>query len=217
MRVLLLGATGRTGKHVLTHLLKAGHLVNAIVRDKTKLNNNEQLHVFESDDINRTILKQAMQDCEAIISVLNVSRTSDFPWAKLRTPKTFLSDAMANIIAVADEAGIKKIVVCSAWGVHETKEDIPIWFRWLIDYSNIGVAYLDHERQELLLQHSTLDFTIVRPVGLTNSTKEKQVQVSQNNSPKPKMMVSRKNTGAFFVQLLNNTSYSRHAIVISDK
>nr|WP_294793521.1 NAD(P)-binding oxidoreductase [uncultured Mucilaginibacter sp.] len=217
MRVLLLGATGRTGKHVLTHLLKAGHVVNAVVRDKTKLNNNGQLHVFESDDINKTILKHAMQGCEAIISMLNISRTSDFPWAKLRTPKTFLSDAMANIIAVAEEAGIKKVVVCSAWGVHETKKDIPTWFRWLIDYSNIGVAYLDHERQELLLRQSKLDFTIVRPVGLTNSTKEKQVQVSQNNSPKPKMMVSRKNTGAFFVQLLSNTSYSRHAIVISEK
>jgi putative NADH-flavin reductase len=216
MQVLLLGATGRTGKHVLTHLLKAGHVVNAVVRDKTKLNNDEHLHVFESDIIGTTLLKQAMQGCEAIISVLNISRTSDFPWAKLRTPKTFLSDAMADIIAVAEEAGIKKVLVCSAWGVHETRKDIPTWFRWLIDYSNIGVAYRDHERQELLLQQSELDFTIVRPVALTNSTKEMQVMVSQNNSPKPKLMVSRKNTGAFLVQLLSNTSYSREAIVISE-
>lgn len=217
MRVLLLGATGRTGKHVLAHLLKAGHVVNVIVRDKAKLDNNGQLHVFESDTINKPILEQAIKGCEAIISALNVSRTSDFPWARLRTPETFLSDAMANIIAVAEEAGIKRVLVCSAWGVHETRKDLPVWFRWLIDYSNIGAAYRDHERQELLLQQSKLDFTLIRPVGLTNSAKEKQVQVSQNNSPKPKMLVSRNNTAGFFVQLLNNTSYSRQAIVIFEK
>ncbi|MEO0331023.1 MAG: hypothetical protein AAF223_04960, partial [Bacteroidota bacterium] len=46
------------------------------------------------------------------------------------------------------------------WGVADSINDIPKWFRWFIDNSNIGVAYQDHERQEKILSKSSLDWTI---------------------------------------------------------
>lgn len=215
MKVLLLGATGRTGKHVLTALLHAGHQVNLIVRDAAKLNGTTA-NIFEGDVKDLSIMKNAMQGCDALISVLNISRNSDFPWAKLRTPEYFLSDTMKIILEAAKQTGLKRIIICSAWGVHETKKDIPFWFRWIIDHSNVGVAYRDHERQEDLLAASGLNYTIVRPVGLTNSLKEKKINITENNKPKPSLTISRKSVAGLMAALLNEGQYSKKAITVSN-
>jgi uncharacterized protein YbjT (DUF2867 family) len=218
MNVLLLGATGRTGIYVLDYLLGSGYTVNALVRNKTKLKKHSAgLNVFEANTLDKAALLSAAKGCDAIVSVLNISRTSDFPWAKLRTEKDFLSVTMANILEIAKEININRVIVCSAWGVHETKKDIPDWFRWVINNSNVGIAYKDHERQEDLLKSSKLNYTIVRPVGLTNSVKEKEILISQNNIPKPNLTISRKNTAKFIVELLKDTFYSNQSVTISSK
>ena len=46
--------------------------------------------------------------------------------------------------------GLRRLVLTSAWGAGETAAEIPGWFRWFIQNSNIGPAYRDHERQEAL-------------------------------------------------------------------
>jgi uncharacterized protein YbjT (DUF2867 family) len=218
MTILLLGATGRTGLHLFEMLLQAGHKVHLVVRDKAKiLTRSDKVKLFEGDTTNSDIVREALLGCETIVSVLNVSRTSDFPWAKLRTPKTFLSDSMLNVLEVADPNIIKRIIVCSAWGTHETKLDLPSWFKWLIDNSNIGPAYKDHERQEDLLRASKFDFIIIRPVGLTNSNKNETIQETQNNSPKPRLTISRKSVAKFIVRQISDNCYSKQAVTISKK
>lgn len=215
MRILILGATGRTGKLVLKKALKKGYLVNVVVRDKTKIKLHSNLKVYEGRTDDGATLSFAAAKCQAIISVLNISRTSDFPWAPLRTPKTFLSDTMKNCLQVVSVLGINRLIICSAWGVAETKSDIPFWFRYLIQYSNIGVAYKDHERQEELLKKSDFDWTIVRPVGLTDSFKPQQIQVSHNNIPKPKLTISRKSVAEFMVSALEDNALIGKSPVIS--
>lgn len=216
MRILILGATGRTGKHLLSEALKNGHVVHVLVRDKSKIHyNSEQLIIFEGLPTDRIALKNAMTGCEAILSALNISRTSDFPWAKLRTPKTFLSDTIKLVAEIAEEEKIKRIVVCSAWGVNETKKDIPWWFRWFIDNSNIGVAYRNHELQESILQKTALNYTLIRPVGLTNFNKEENIRVSINNHPKPKLIISRKSVAGFMLKVLNEDLFIKQTVTIS--
>ena len=216
MKVLILGATGRTGRHLVSETLKLGFEINVLVRDKSKLPAYPPaVSVFEGTAVLKDDLAKAMQGCDAILSSLNISRTSDFPWAKLRTPKDFLSASMKNIIATAGELNIKRIVITTAWGVSETKKDIPFWFRWLIDYSNIRYPYRDHEVQEELLKHSNLDWTAIRPAGLTNSTKIRDVVVSFNNSPKPGLAVSRQNVARFMVDCLKNNLYVKQSPVVS--
>ncbi|MEO6977934.1 MAG: NAD(P)H-binding protein, partial [Mucilaginibacter sp.] len=171
MKILILGATGRTGMHLVTEALKLDYEINVLVRDKSKLPAYpSSVSIFEGTPTAIPHLAKAMQGCDAILSSLNISRTSDFPWAKLRTSDDFLSASMKNIITVAGELNIKRIIITTAWGVSETKKEIPFWFRWLIDHSNIGYPYRDHEIQEELLKHSNMGWTAVRPAGLTNST-----------------------------------------------
>lgn len=215
MRILVLGATGRTGKHIVQLALRNGHQVTCLVRSAEKLQEAKGLTVIEGNAINSNDLEKAMKDCDAVVSALNVARTSDFPWAKLRTPKTYLSNVMLNIINVAKKFSVNRVVICSAWGVLETKKDIPFWFRWMIDNSNIGAAYKDHERQEKLLEDSDLDWTIVRPVGLTNSKNIQKITESIKNSPKPSLTIGRISVANYMVESLENTALYGKKVVIS--
>lgn len=218
MHILILGATGRTGRILLNEALRRGHRVNVLIGHKSSLKTDPDLvNVYEGTPLNKFTLTDAMRSCEAVLSTLNISRISDFPWAKLRTSKDFLSLSMKKIIDVANEEHVSRIIITTAWGVAETRKDLPFWFRWLIWKSNIRYPYLDHERQEELLQQSGTNWTVVRPVILTDSEKEKKVQVSLNNDPKPSLRISRKNVALFMLDTLENDLYSRQCPVISER
>lgn len=217
MQILLLGATGRTGKLILEKALENGHRVHVLSRNTERIEKCEGLKIFKGNPAIKEDLEKALSGCHAIISVLNISRNSDFPWSKLRTPKHFLSSVMKVLVPLAEEKGISRIIVCSAWGVAETKEDIPRWFRWFIENSNIGAAYADHERQEKILENSQLKWTIVRPVGLINSMKQQKVVESFNNTIKPGLTISRKSVADYMVESLNREHLFREKVVISGK
>lgn len=203
--------------HVVPEVI-VRYKVNCLVRaPQNMIVKNSQLTIFQGTPDNKEHLESAMKGCDAIISVLNISRHSDFPWSKLRTPPTFLSDVMRNLITLALQHEIKRVVLCSAWGVAETKKDLPSWFNWFIDNSNIGYAYRDHERQEMLLQNSGLNWTIVRPTGLTNFKKAQNVIESFDNKPKPRLTISRHTVAKYLVNALENDSLINQSVVISGR
>lgn len=214
MKLLLLGASGRTGKLVLKELLNKGYTVNCLVRKQPEQQLAGANYLIGSPD-DKALMKNALDGCEAVISVLNISRASDFPWAKLRTPERFLSGVMNILIPLARDKNIKRIIACSAWGVLETKAHIPAWFRWLIDHSNIGAAYADHERQEKILQQSGLNWTIVRPAALINSRKSQRILESYRNEPQPKLTISRLSVARYLADALSNDSLIGKTPVIS--
>ncbi|QEM13613.1 NAD(P)-dependent oxidoreductase [Mucilaginibacter rubeus] len=212
--LLILGGTGRTGAHLLRLALAEGHIVHALVRDCSKVKSSSSaLYLFEGLPTNAERLKEAAFGCEAIISTLNISRTSDWPWAKLRTPVDLLSETIKHIISFGEEAP-RRIIVTSAWGVNESRQEIPGWFRWLIDRSNIGPAYTDHGLQENLLADSRLEWTAVRPVGLVNLNRNKPVKVSLSGKPKPRLTISREAVARFLLYQVTDTRYIKACPVI---
>lgn len=218
MHILILGATGRTGRILLAEALKRGHRVTVLVSHKGSLKINPDLvEVYEGTPLNKYTLSDAMSGCDAILSTLNISRISDFPWSRLRTSKDFLSASMKHIVEAANEKHVKRIIIITAWGVAETKKDIPFWFKWLIDNSNIRYPYGDHAQQEALLKGSQTNWTIIRPVGLKDSEKEKEIKVTLNNDPKPSLTISRRNVALFMLDVLEQNLYSKQCPVISEK
>ncbi len=224
MRILILGGSGRTGRLLVEEALTRGHQVNALVRDMTKFKAGintfqkpgivKNLNIFEGTPAEPKSIETAIGSCEAVLSVLNISRHSDFPWSSLRTPADFLSSTLTTIIDQCYKNKIQRIILTTAWGVNETRQHIPGWFRWIIDHSNVGTAYRDHERQEILLRASALDYTAVRPVGLTNSNNKKQVIVSLDNKPEPRLMISRRNLARFMMDTLEKNQYIRQEPVV---
>ena len=215
MKLLLLGATGRTGRLVLKSAIGKGYQLNCLVRNPKKIENQPGVHIIKGKVNNSNDLKKSMLGCQGVISVLNISRKTDFPWSPLVTPENLLSDVITNVISIASETGPRRVVICSAWGVHETKAHIPKWFKWLINYSNVGMAYKEHERQERLLESSGLDWTIVRPVGLTNSQSCQAVRESIHNFPKPSLTISRLSLANYLVECFDRHDLVHEKVVVS--
>ncbi len=222
MKIFILGGSGRTGKLLIAEALRMGHSLHVLVRNISSLasfpgytsGREASLTIFEGSPSDKKNIEKAMDGCDAVLSTLNISRTSDFPWSPLRTGDHFLSDTLGDVVDLCQQKNIRRIIITTAWGVNETRAVIPRWFRWIIDHSNVGVAYRDHERQEFILQKSALDWTTVRPVGLTNSKKEREILVSLNNEGRPGLMISRKNLARFMIRILEENSYIRQSPVV---
>jgi putative NADH-flavin reductase len=215
MKILILGSTGRLGQCVLAEALNRGHEVHILVRNESHLIKNERITTFIGVSTDADILKKAMHGCDSLMNVLNISRTSDFPWSPLRTPKDFLSQTAKNIIEIIPQTTVKHVVICTAHGTNETKKDIPTWFRWIIENSNVKFPYLDHERQENLFEKSKIRWSIVRPVGLTNSKQTKPVRVSYQNHPQPSLMIGRQDVAKFMLDELEAPQYFGKMVTLS--
>jgi len=215
-KILLLGATGRTGREVLYQALDRGYQVTVLVRDSSKIEiQSPNLQIWEGDTRLPTDLNKALQGCEVVISCLNISRKNDFPWSALRTPENYLSLTMKSLINACKENGVERLIFTSAWGVGDSRPYTPGWFAWFIDNSNLSAAYLEHERQEAMVKNSGLNWTIVRPVGLVNRKKSKPVKVFLNNEGKPAITISRRDTARFMLDAISEQKYYRAIPVIS--
>ncbi|RYU91914.1 hypothetical protein EWM62_00285 [Mucilaginibacter terrigena] len=215
-KLLILGATGRTGKWLVKEALERGYLVSVLVRHPEKLDiTNKNLRVFTGLTTNKEIMEQAIAGCSQVISALNISRHNDFPWSSLRSPKLLLSETMKVLIEAGRTAGIQKIIILSAWGVGDSRTEIPWWFSWLIDHSNIKYAYDDHARQESLLINSEIDHLIIRPVGLTSGRAKMGIQESYQNYPAPKLTISRRSLARWLIANLDR-SFQSSTVVVSD-
>ena len=124
--------------------------------------------MFKIKDNAFTDLRNSLGDSEYIISSLNVMRKNIFPWSKITNSKNTVSDSIKNIIKISNERKIYRIISVSAIGVGESINEIPYWFKLLINKSNIKFPYIDHLRQEEELKNSKLDWTILRPAALVN-------------------------------------------------
>lgn len=218
MRIFLLGATGRTGKHILEEALNRDHQVKALVRQKNRVHlRSGQLQLLEGLPTDRPMLEAGIQDCDAVLFALNVSRTWDWPWARLRSPENLVSHSIRLLIDLMEKKEVKRIISISAWGANETREELPSWFDWLIRNSNIRYPYQDHERHEELLKKSDLEFTILRPSGLTNGKGRQSIQVSFEGNPPPSLTISRKGLATFMLDVLEENKYIRQLPTVSKK
>ena len=217
MKILILGATGRTGRLIVEEALKQGYDLNVLVRDKNKISfSSKSVTVYQGTPARRIDLAAAMQGCNLIISALGIVRASDAPWSKLITAKNFISESIKNAIAEADQQNLKRLITVSAWGVGETKKEIPFWLKWLINHTNLRPVYAEHESQEKLLANSNLNWTAVRPVALNDSKKIKTLKVSFNNYPKPSLYISRQSVAKFMVDIIKSDKYDMKSPTISE-
>ncbi len=214
MAILLLGASGRTGKIILKKLNERDEKLTILVRNKNKFKDiPEKVRVIEGNPYLKADIQKALNGVNLVISALNLSRANDFPWSPLRSPKDFLSHSITNLLECSDSKDLK-IVAISAFGVGDSKAEMPFWFRWLVYNSNIKFPYLDHEIQENLLKNSGKNFVIIRPVGLTNDKEKSEYQVFTYLSI-PKLTINRSNLAEFTLKAAIGNEFDRKVVVIS--
>jgi putative NADH-flavin reductase len=159
MKIAVFGATGGTGREIVTQALDAGHEVTVLVRDSSKLSvDNDKLYLVIGDVLNPEKVEETLAGSEAVCCSLgNTANNPDF----------VVSDGTHNIIDGMKKQEIKRLVVVSAIGVGDSRERVSRSFKMLMK-TVLRKAYEDKERQEQLVRESGLDWIIVRPGGLTN-------------------------------------------------
>jgi putative NADH-flavin reductase len=71
MRLTIFGASGQTGRHLLTQALDAGHNVTAVVRDPTRLPlRHQRLQVLAADPLDPAAIAPAVAGADAVLSAL---------------------------------------------------------------------------------------------------------------------------------------------------
>lgn len=211
MNILILGATGRTGRLVAQAAIAKRHKVTAIIRDKSKATQPEVTYL-EGSPCDPQLLRTALKGIDAVVVSLNINRTSDNPFAKVISPPTLISDTMNVLIPAMESCGVKRLISVSASGVGDSWKDIPFVGRLFIRHSNIWKAYEDHERQEKIIRQSGLDWTIVRPVMLN----DKDVDSYKIATGKPTgSSVSRKGVAKFILEALELDQHKKECVTLN--
>lgn len=176
MRILVIGATGGSGRAITEALLDRGHDVTALSRRATALDGRPRLERVDGDATDAAVLDRVLPGHDAIVVTLGISE----PALRVRirgaqgTANDVRSRGTVAIVAAARRAGIRRLVVQSSYGVGATRSQLKLLDRVLLT-TMIGPQLFDTEIQEGVLRGSGLDWTIVQPVYLTDAPTDEWV------------------------------------------
>ncbi|TGE19949.1 NAD(P)-dependent oxidoreductase [Hymenobacter elongatus] len=209
MKVLVFGASGATGRQLVQQALNQQFSVTAFVRDPAKLTlRHPNLRVVQGDILRAETVHQAVAGHDAVLSGLGVKKN--------QSGDTTLSDGTQHIIDAMQRHGVRRFICESSLGVGSSKSEPGFLFGKIIAPLFLKHIMADKERQEALIQHSALDWTIVRPAGLTNgkATGGYKVALSFANAS-IKGRISRADVAQFMLQQLTTDAFVGRAVGIS--
>ncbi|KAA3646776.1 MAG: NAD-dependent epimerase/dehydratase family protein [Chloroflexi bacterium] len=172
MKLAIFGATGKTGLELVKQALKQQHSVTAFVRDPNRLTIEDKNLTFISGDVfDPASVAQAIQGQDAIICALGTG--SDLKKTTVRTTGTI------NIIRGMQEHKAKRLMVVTAMGVAESWDSLSLFNKFFFA-TLLKSSRDDHETQEAAVRESGLDWTIIRPSGLTDTPRTGVYEVGEN-------------------------------------
>lgn len=214
---LLLGASGRTGGHIVEYALGRHHTLTALARDPAKLAPRAGLTVVQGTPVNRADVDDAIEGAEAVIVALNSTRRSDTPWAKPVSPPRLMADSVANATAAMSARGIRRIVVLSAFGVGDSLAGAALPLRWMFTRTNLKYTYADHNLLDAEIRATDTDWTLLRPAALNNKANAGAITVTDIHGPKPAFSISRAAVAHFAVDVVDAGTHIREAPIISQR
>jgi uncharacterized protein YbjT (DUF2867 family) len=161
MRVLVIGATGGTGRELVQQALAQGHQVTAFVRDPARLPiEHANLRVAKGDVLEYATVESAMRGQDAVVSALGHRR--------FFYPNKIQSEGMRNILRAMQTCDVPRLICETALGLGNSafRMGIPGTFFFLPLV--LAFYFWDKARQEDLIMASDRDWTIVRPGILTS-------------------------------------------------
>lgn len=216
-KILILGATGRTGKHAIPMALEKGYEVVALVRNPAKIVvKHDRLTIVEGLPTNIDDIRKAMEGCDVVLSLLSpLTRGEAISFRKINAPR-ILEKSMINVVRVMNEYGVKRILILSSVGVGNSWKYTPWYVKVLVRLTNFKVIFADHNAQEDLIQTSGTNWTIARPAGLNENETIGTLAVTYDHTPKPFQM-SRKLLAKFFIDNLYSEDFIHKMPMLSEK
>ena len=203
MRVVVFGATGRTGREVGARAAAAGRDVTAYVRDPGRLGVGDGVRVVTGGLDDDAHLAEALAGAGAAAFALGVGRP-------LRSDPAVV-DGVARIVAAMESAGVRRLVYLSFVGVRESRGRAGPVIRHVLSRVVRNEA-ADHERKEAIVRASGLEWTIVRPPLLTSGPATGGLRAGEDIAAAgPLPRASRADVAAYMVAQLTATDQIRRA------
>jgi uncharacterized protein YbjT (DUF2867 family) len=161
LRVLVIGATGGTGRQLVQQALDQGHQVTAFVRDPSKLQiEHANLRVVKGDVLDYASVEPAMRGQSAVLCALGHKR--------FFYPNKIQSNGMRSILRAMKACDVPRLICETALGIGNSVGRLGLPHTFFILPLILPFYMWDKLRQEGLIAASDRDWVIVRPGVLTN-------------------------------------------------
>jgi putative NADH-flavin reductase len=206
VKVLIIGATGATGKILMSEGLAQGYEVTALARNPSAVaQEDHRLRVLEGNALDPSSVEAAVAGQDAVLAVLG-TRSS--------RPTTLFSESTHNLIGAMDKHGVRRLVCITGVGVGDSKGHVGFLYDRIIRPFVVKNVYEDKERQEEEIKRSDLDWVIVRPAQLTDGPAKGKYRIFLGGSYTAKK-ISRADVASFMLAQLGEDTYVHKTPVIS--
>jgi uncharacterized protein YbjT (DUF2867 family) len=163
VRVLVAGANGQVGQHIVRLLAEEGHEVRAMIRDEDQA---QRLRELGGEPVVADLegeVAHTVEGCDAVIF-----SAGGGPGSGSEKKETIDYGGASKLIRAAMEHGANRYLIVSSVGVHDPESANEKMQPYLH-----AKARADEE-----LEHSGLDYTIVRPGPLTDEQGTGRIEAS---------------------------------------
>lgn len=206
MKIVVFGATGTVGRHIVDRALLQGHEVTAFARNAASVTlRHPRLTVIEGDVMLAGDVLSAIVGQEAVIVALGAGRNG-----------TVRSVGTQHVVDAMKRQGVSRLIVQSTLGAGDSWPALNFFWKRIMFGLLLRPAFADHQRQEEIVAASDLDWTLVRPSAFTDGPATNQY--SHGFAPTMKglaLKVSRLDVAGFVLQQLTDRTYLNRAANLS--
>ena len=209
MNVLIIGATGGTGRQLVTQGLERGYRVTAFARRPPARAPQTGLTWVQGDVLDPASLDRAMPGQEAVLSALGHKR--------FLGPSRILSDGTRNIITAMERHGVRRLVCETALGISDAWWQLGLYYTLFVRPVILPFYFHDKVRQEAVVRASAVEWTIVRPGALTSGPRRGRYrQGAVVGHWLWTVSISRADVAAFMLDQLTDPRYLRATVGLAD-
>ena len=201
-KIIIFGATGTVGRHLVSQALEAGYQVSAFTRNRQQFTESHPaLQVVEGDVLQLDQVKQAIAGHDIVFCTLGAGRKGEVR-----------SKGTENIVRAMEDSDIKRFICQSTLGAGDSHETLNFFWKRIMFGWFLKKAFEDHEIQEKHVFSSQLDWTLVRPAAFTNGPKTGKYRHGSNAQVSgSKLKISRADVANFMLQQASSKQYLRRA------
>lgn len=213
LNVLVFGATGATGRLVVESALAAGHSVTAFVRESRRMPlSHSFLRIVEGDAMQPASVASAVQGADAVVCALGTMPEGKDDLARRQPGVPVCSVGTKNILAALPPTGGRLIVESSAC-VGDSYGTGILGAGFIIKLA-LKQVMADKEEQEAAVKASRSDWTILRPVKLTNRPARGSLKSGIDLRWNIASTATRADVANYMVQILADTETYGKAITL---
>lgn len=204
MKLLVLGATGRTGLEIVRQAAEHGHSVTAFVRSPARLASfRDRIAIRQGDLLNSGDLQGVVAGHDAVISGFG---------ARLPISKSdahLLEQFAIALTQAMLHAGVTRVVVESVAFLFKDSIFPPVY---LLGKLFLPGVVADAFAMERTFEESGLDWTMVRPPELTGGPYTGKYRVREDHLPRFGFRISRADVADFMLKAVENHVSSRKIV-----